>query len=125
MPTLDDIAREVGVHQDDHERFAARAVPVVVAARPLPLYALPQVIPDDAAGARLAAGHLAGLGHRRVAQLRGPLDVASFEQRAVAFSHACTELGMEEVAVAGHASRPVFEEGERLASPRRFLPTTT
>lgn len=135
--------------QDDHERFArivghmlgrrvdglvavaarvgdqqlledaARVVPVVVAARPLPLSALPQVIPDDAAGARLAAGHLAELGHRRVAQLQGPLDVANFEQRAASFSHACTELGMEEVGVAGHASRPVFEEGERLA--RRIL----
>lgn len=94
---------------------AAKAVPVVVAARPLPLSSLPQVIHDDAAGARLAAGHLAELGHRRVAQLRGPPDVANFEQRAVAFSHACRRSGMHEVEVSGHASRPVFEEGARLA----------
>src|SRR5690606_3414107 len=61
----------------------------------------------------------ADLGHRRVAQLRGPLDIANFEQRATAFSAACARLGMTEVEVAGHASRPVFEEGERLA--RRLL----
>ena len=93
---------------------AARLVPVVVAARPLPDSVLVQVVHDDRAGGRLAAGHLAGLGHRRVAQLRGPLDVANFSAREVGFTEACRDLGIEEVVFGETGARPVFEEGERL-----------
>lgn len=93
---------------------AARLVPVVIAARPLPDSALVQVVHDDRAGGRLAAGHLAGLGHRRVAQLRGPLDVANFSAREVGFTEACRDLGIEEVRLDDTGARPVFEEGERL-----------
>jgi LacI family transcriptional regulator len=93
---------------------AARLVPVVVAARPLPDSALVQVVHDDRAGGRLAAGHLADLGHRRVAQLRGPLDVANFSAREVGFTEACRDLGVEEVMLGETGARPVFDEGERL-----------
>jgi len=93
---------------------AARIAPVVVAARPLPGSRLPQVVHDDAAGARMAAEHLHELGHRRVAQLRGPLDVANFEHRASAFSETCRELGIEEVEVPEIGSRPIYDEGYRL-----------
>lgn len=94
---------------------AATTVPVVVAARPLPGSSLPQVVHDDGGGATLVAEHLAGLGHRRVAQLRGPADVANFEFRGRDFSDAAARLGMEEIEVPLLGTRPIFEEGRRLA----------
>lgn len=93
---------------------AARLVPVVVAARPLPGSSLVQVVHEDAGGGRLAAEHLAEFGHRRVAQLRGPLDVANFSERARGFTAACRELGLEEVMIGETGVRPVFADGQRL-----------
>lgn len=93
---------------------AARVVPVVVAARPLPGSHLPQVVHDDEAGGRMAAEHLAGLGHVSVAQLRGPLDVANFARRAVGFGESCHRLGLDEVVVEAIGMRPIYDEGRRL-----------
>ena len=50
-------------------------VPVVLAVRSLPGSGVPAVTHDDLGGGRLAAGHLAELGHRLAVQLPGPLDV--------------------------------------------------
>lgn len=106
---------------DDREilEAAARLVPVVVAARPLPDSPLPQVTHDDRAGARLAVEHLAHLGHSLVAQLRGPLDVANFSRREIGFTEACNTFGLQEVVVEDAGARPVFDEGRRLM--RAFL----
>jgi LacI family transcriptional regulator len=93
---------------------AARVIPVVVAARPLPGSSLPQVTHDDRRGAELVAHHLAGLGHTSVAQLRGPLDVANFAQRAAGFTGTARSLGLSEVEVPETGSRPIFDEGKRL-----------
>lgn len=93
---------------------AARHTPIVVAARALPGSTLPQAVHDDVSGADLAATHLVELGHRRVAQLRGPLDVANFAQRAEGFSARCARAGVFEVPVAEIATRPVYAEGRRL-----------
>ncbi len=93
---------------------AGRVLPVVIAARPLENSPLPQVIHDDRAGARMVVEHLADLGHRVVAQLRGPLDVANFSQRADAFAEACLHFALSETAVPEVGSRPIFEEGRRL-----------
>jgi LacI family transcriptional regulator len=88
-------------------------VPVVLAVRGLPGSGVPAVTHDDLGGGRLAATHLAELGHRRVVQLPGPLDVQSFKDRLDGFAETATSLGLEASAVAP-ASRPVFEEGRRL-----------
>lgn len=93
---------------------ASRIAPVVIAARPLPGSTLPQATHDDAAGARMAARHLHGLGHRRVVQLRGPLDVANFEYRAAAFTESARHLGMTEIDLPEIGARPIFDEGRRL-----------
>lgn len=93
---------------------AARIAPVVIAARPLPESDLPQVVHDDGGGATMAAEHLHQLGHRRVAQLRGPLDVANFSHRAEAFTAACARLGMTEIEVPEMAAVPTIAEGRRL-----------
>lgn len=93
---------------------AAQHVPVVIAARPLAHTRLPQVMHDDRGGAQLAARHLAELGHRRVVQLRGPLDVENFARRAEGFSEAARTLGMTEIGCDAFGTRPVIEEGARL-----------
>jgi LacI family transcriptional regulator len=88
-------------------------VPVVLAVRSLPGSGVPAVTHDDVGGGRLAAGYLAELGHRRVVQLPGPLDIQPFTDRQVGFAEAADELGLEVGSVAP-ASSPVFEDGRRL-----------
>lgn len=86
----------------------------MIAARPLPESDLPQVVHDDGGGATMAAEHLHQLGHRRIAQLRGPLDVANFSHRAEAFTAACARLGMTEIEIPEMAAVPTIAEGRRL-----------
>ncbi|HEY6707531.1 MAG TPA: substrate-binding domain-containing protein, partial [Actinomycetota bacterium] len=74
---------------------------------------VPAVTHDDLGGGRLAAEHLAELGHRQVVQLPGPLDVHSFKDRLDGFAEAAAALGLEVWSVAP-ATRPVFDEGQRL-----------
>jgi len=98
-------------------------VPVVLAVRSLPGSGIPAVTHDDLGGARLAAGHLAELGHRRVVQLPGPVDMQPFKDRHDSFAAAAAGLGLESWSVPP-ASRPVFAEGRRLmeaalADPRQ------
>ncbi len=95
---------------------AGRIVPVVIAGRPLTDTSLLLVNQDEAAGARLAAEHLHALGHRRVVQLRGPHDVASFRYRADAFSEVCRTVGMTEVDLPLEAETPNLDEGRRLTA---------
>ena len=100
----DDLVRVVG--------WMAR-VPVVLAVRGLPGSGVPAVTHDDLGGARLAAEHLAELGHRRVVQLPGPLDVQPFRDRHDSFAETAAELGLL-VWAAPAADRPDFDEGRRL-----------
>ncbi len=93
---------------------AARVVPVMIAARPLAHSILPQVVQDDRMGGRLAARHLAELGHKRVAQIRGPLDVENFARRAEGFSEEARHLGLSEIGMDAYAAAPVIDEGVRL-----------
>jgi LacI family transcriptional regulator len=86
----------------------------VLAARSLPNVTLPQAIHDDVAGAAMIATHFHQLGHRRVAQLRGPDAVSSFARRTQGFSATCRELGMTEIQIDEFSSSLGIEEGERL-----------
>ena len=71
--------------------------------------------PADSNGARGPSGtYFADLGHRRVAQLRGPVDVANFPRRASGFSAACAKAGIEEVHVHEAAGLPIIDEGRRI-----------
>jgi LacI family transcriptional regulator len=88
-------------------------VPVVLAVRSLPGSGVPTVTHDDLGGARLAAEHLAELGHRRVVQLPGPLDMRPFRDRHDSFAEAAARLGIRAWALAA-AERPDFDEGRRL-----------
>ncbi len=93
---------------------AGRLVPIVVAGRPLDDTTLPQVVVDDELGGGLVAEHLITMGHTRVAQLRGPTDVANFPRRAHGFSQVSRGAGVDEITLPVTASRPVMEEGMRL-----------
>jgi LacI family transcriptional regulator len=107
---------------------ATRFTPVVVAVRGLPGSPLPHVLQDDRAGGAMAARHLIGLGHTRLAELRGPMDVGNFLARHEGFRDACRDAAVELVGDVGFASTPVRQEGERLATElldahREALPT--
>ena len=95
---------------------ATRFTPVVVAVRGLPGSPLPHVLHDDRAGGAMAARHLIDLGHTRLAELRGPVDIGNFVARHEGFRDACRDAGVDLVDGLGFASRPIREEGERLAN---------
>jgi LacI family transcriptional regulator len=109
-------------------RLKRRGVPLVLAIRNVPGIRLPACTNDEILGGTLAARHLLGLGHRRLAQLRGPSDIYSIVERGDGFSKAVAAAGAVEVTVppATDAS-PTAEEGSRLMhrllDSKRPLPT--
>ncbi|MFI5066995.1 MAG: LacI family DNA-binding transcriptional regulator [Streptosporangiales bacterium] len=96
---------------------ASRRVPLLLFDRNVPQTGLPSCTHDHRQGGSLAAAHLLELGHRRVAQLRGPADVSSFVDRGRGFSAAVAAAGAgaTEIDVPDVASKPVLDEGRRLA----------
>lgn len=98
------------------DAFASQ-LPLVMAVRSIEGQArVPSVIHDDALGARLATDHLHQLGHKRVAQLAGPLDISSFAGRQAGYLASVQQHGLMDVSdhelVAGP---PTVAEGRRLA----------
>lgn len=65
-----------------------QGVPVVMAIRTVTRSGLATVTHDDEYGGRLAAEHLLGLRHRRLAQILGPMDVEPFVRRERGFAQA-------------------------------------
>ncbi len=53
------------------------------------------VITDDAAGIRLTVAHLAGLGHKRIALISGPLHLSTGYERHRGFIDAMKEIGLK------------------------------
>jgi LacI family transcriptional regulator len=96
------------------KRAASEGLAIVLAVRGIPRSGLPSVMPDDRAGARLAADHLLELGHRVLAQLRGPQDVSSFVDRTRAFAQRVAADRIADVTVAETAAEPTAAEGRRL-----------
>jgi LacI family transcriptional regulator len=76
------------------EKLAAGDLPVVLVNRRREGLPLPCVVPDDAAGIRLAVAHLAGLGHRRIAHIAGPQDTSTGITRLRSFRAAVAEHGL-------------------------------
>jgi LacI family transcriptional regulator len=92
-----------------------RQVPaLVLAVRNISGSGIPYVIHDDRHGGELAAKHLAELGHKAVAQLRGPLDIEVFANRAEAFRRTIGAHGLVDVTVGETAREVTLEEGRRL-----------
>ena len=59
------------------------------------------VLMDDDRSVELAVGHLAELGHRRIAHLAGPLGLDPVARRVRAFRDQAAELGLEQAEVLG------------------------
>jgi LacI family transcriptional regulator len=95
--------------------IARRRVPLILFDRDVPQTGLPSCTHDHRKGGSLAAGHLLDLGHLRVAQLRGPMDVSSFVDRGRGFSETVTATAATELTVPDVAAKPALAEGHRLA----------
>jgi LacI family transcriptional regulator len=94
---------------------AAALMPVVLAVRSLgDRPSLPTVTHDDELGGRLATEHLVSLGHRTLAQLRGPADVSSFAGRSAGHLAVMAESGAMDVTGPDVAVAPTSAEGYRL-----------
>ncbi len=68
--------------------LAADGVPLVLVNRHTDDPAIPSVVPDEAAGVRMALAHLRALGHTRIAHLAGPQDLSTGQARLRAFGSA-------------------------------------
>jgi LacI family transcriptional regulator len=76
-----------------------QGIPLVLAIQTVPGMRLPACTNDDHLGGVLAARHLLSLGHRRFAQLRGPMEFSSCFLRAEGFSQTVEAAGAIEVIV--------------------------
>jgi len=95
-------------------REVRRRIPLLLAVQNVPGIRLPASTSDDFLGGGLAAQHLLSLGHRRLAQLRGPTDINSCLERARGFSATVAAAGAVEVVVRSTAPVGSPEEGARL-----------
>lgn len=84
------------------DRLAAvvEPVPTVVVGRPLDLAGADVVRADDVAGVAQAVGHLAALGHRRIAHIDGGAGAIADVRRA-AYLAAVRERGLDELVLPG------------------------
>ncbi|MEO3886491.1 LacI family DNA-binding transcriptional regulator [Nonomuraea sp. B5E05] len=74
--------------------LASMGLPAVILGEPSGPGGLTHLWSDPAAGADLVAGHLAALGHRRVARVCGPAGLLPAARRAGLFAAACERAGM-------------------------------
>lgn len=105
------------VRRDDRELIESvvgQKVPIVLVTRSLPGADYPTVLHDDVAGGALAAQHLIRLGHRRLAQLRGPVDIDTFDRRGKGFRKAIEVAGAVDLTIDERAESPDVSNGRRL-----------
>ena len=77
------------------EEIVASGLDVVLVNRRVDDPTVRAATPDDRAGMRLAVEHLAGLGHRRIAHIAGPLEFSSGFDRHEGFFEAIRGAGFE------------------------------
>ncbi len=75
--------------------YRADGVPLVLVNRDVDDHSIRSVINDDAEGIRQAIEHLAGLGHRRIADIAGPQALSTGFQRHQGYRAAMTGLGLD------------------------------
>jgi LacI family transcriptional regulator len=88
------VAPARGTAPDAFRRIELAGVPVVFAMRRLPESRIPVVVPDNHRGASIAAAHLIGKGHRRLAFFGGFADLVVYHERLGGFREACETLGV-------------------------------
>ena len=95
-------------------RRLAKETPTVLAVRRWPDSKITNVSHNDLDGGRLAADHLLSLGHARIAQLLGPQDIGSFEDRTKGFERRIHGAGAECINIEGAVHLPTFDAGRDL-----------
>src|ERR671917_1277112 len=85
-------------------RCLARGTPVVLINRAEAEPRAPSVVSDDREGMRLAVGHLAGLGHRRIRHVAGPPALSTGDLRRRGFETAVAERGLDAAGAGGTAT---------------------
>jgi LacI family transcriptional regulator len=96
------------------DRLQAEGVRMVLINRRTAGSSIPSVTADDASGIDTAVGHLAALGHRRIAHLAGPQDTSTGLVRRRAFVAALRERGLDDdPALVADCSAWSEEEGAR------------
>ena len=93
--------------------LATAPVPVVVVNGEPANVPINVVTSDNAGGARLAAGHLLGLGHRKIAYIRGQEGFTADLPRFEGFRAACREAGIPAADLVEIRGDGLFEGGER------------
>jgi len=76
--------------------LASSPVPAVVVNAEPPDLPVTVITSDNVGGGRQAAAHLVGLGHRRIAYIRGPESMTADVPRSEGFRAACREAGLPE-----------------------------
>lgn len=74
--------------------IAAR-IPVVLAGRHIDDEEIDYVVIDNCTGGKLAASHLAKLGHQQIAYIDGPSDIVDFSERRAGFMRQLQEYRLE------------------------------
>jgi LacI family transcriptional regulator len=100
-------------------RCLARGTPVVLINRAEAEPRAPSVVSDDREGMRLAVGHLAGLGHRRIGHVAGPPSLSTGDLRRRGFEAAMAAHGLGAAAAVEPAAAYTREAGAEAA--RRLL----
>ena len=118
----------VGADDGASEQLRALGLPTVHLARRPAQPAGDCVLGDDIAGGRLAAEHLLGLGHRRIAVIAGPAAVQSGRERMAGYWLAMRAAGIDpdaDLTVAAGLSPDAGADavGALLALPARRRPT--
>lgn len=110
------------------QQLAERRVPIVLAHRKLECLPIDTIVSDNEAGGHLAAGHLIGLGHRRIAFVTGVNGSSVNMSRLAGYERAMAEAGLPvlpEWLVSGEARyRPGYEAASALLRlPETVRPT--
>jgi LacI family transcriptional regulator len=100
---------------ESHQWLADIPVPVVAVNAEAGDFAETSITSDNEGGARLAAEHLIELGHRRIAYLRGPLDIEAAQHRLDGFRAACDAAGLDPQETPVTLSQPSMRAGELAA----------
>jgi LacI family transcriptional regulator len=101
-----------------HDRILADAatagLPVVLMNRMSQDYSFPAVSVDNEQGARMVVGHLARLGHTRIAHIAGPQQVSTGLSRLRGFRDGMQQHGLvADDSLISYASRYAIEDGAR------------
>jgi len=103
------------VSDDSLQWLLSSPVPAVIVNAEASGLPIPVITSDNSGGARLAVEHLVGLGHRRIAYVRGPASYTPDAPRLEGFRQACRDAGVPAADTPELTGDGLFEGGERAA----------